>query len=849
MPKKQELTVEGRKIPLTNLDKVLFPAAHFTKGQVIDYYIRMADFILPHLRDRPVTLKRFPNGVGGEFFYEKDAPKFTPDWVRTFPVPRRDRSHTDINYIVIDDLPTLVWSGNLANLEIHPFLHRVPHLDRPTAIVFDLDPGEGMNVLDCARVAFFVRELLAEVGLKTFAKVSGSKGLQIYVPLNVSNASYDLTQPFAKAIAQLMEERHKDLVVSKMAKVSRARKIFIDWSQNADFKTTVGVYSLRAKSAQPFVSMPVEWEELEAAVKTNNTERLYFKPEAALDRLKKTGDLFKPVLSLRQKLPKELLKKIPTIGSKAQARVPASLQEYERKRDFRKTKEPAPAPVRRSRQGSARRFVIQKHAASHLHYDFRLEMHDTLKSWAVPKGPPFQVGEKRLAMPTEDHPVSYLDFEGTIPKGQYGGGTVMVWDIGTYELMEGNYYRGYLHFFLSGRKLKGEWQLIRGRARQGDREIWYLGKIASSMRPLSKKKDDESAITGRTMEQIRTSADAVWESNRGSKADEGAALASALPDSKLQFVPPMLARLVQKVPAGKNWMYEVKLDGYRVLAIKKDKEVTLYSRRGNVMNARFPAIAKALGALPEGTMVDGEVVALDDEGRPSFSALQNVQSTRLPLFFYAFDILAYRGKDLRKLPLSDRRAILEDAVVANAQDPIRISESFEADPDDLIPAFKQNGLEGLIAKRLDSIYEAGERSGAWSKYKTNQSQEFVVGGYKSGSYGFEYLLAGYYEGRDLIFVGKIKNGFVPALRRQVMEHFKGLETDTCPFANLPEPKNARRGEALTAEVMKKCRWLKPKLVAQIEFTEWTEGNHLRHSRFAGLRDDKIAREVIREKAA
>jgi bifunctional non-homologous end joining protein LigD len=508
MKKSEQLRIGRRKIEVSNLDKVLYPASRFTKGQVIDYYIRVSKFMLPHLRDRPVTLKRFPNGVSGGFFYEKDAPKFTPDWVRTTPVPRRTGGRGDIHYIVIDDLATLVWLANLANLEIHPFLHRAPHSNRPTSIVFDLDPGEGTNILDCIRVAFHVRDLLDELQLKCFPKVSGSKGLQVYVPLNTAGATYEVTRPFAKAVAELMQERYPDLVVAKMTKTIRAGKVFIDWSQNSDFKTTVGAYSLRAKSAQPFVSMPVDWNELEDALQAKDAGRLYFNPDAAIQRLEKTGDLFKPVLSLRQKLPKAVLAASPT---------PESLGEYRRKRDFTKTREPAPVPVRRSRQGSGRRFVIQKHAASHLHYDFRLELHDTLKSWAVPKGPPYKASEKRLAMPTEDHPIEYLDFEGIIPKGQYGGGTVMVWDIGTYELMEGDYYKGYLHFYLSGRKLKGEWQLIRG-GRQGDRQMWFLGKITSSMRPLSKKKDDQSALSGRTMEEIRAAGDAVWKTNRSPAA-------------------------------------------------------------------------------------------------------------------------------------------------------------------------------------------------------------------------------------------------------------------------------------------------------------------------------------------
>lgn len=494
MKRTDELTVGRRSITISNPDKVLYPATHFTKAQVIDYYIRIAPFILPHLRGRPVTLKRFPNGIGGEFFYEKDAPHFTPEWIRTVSVPRRDRSRADIRYVLIEDLPTLVWLANLANLEIHPFLHKTRHLDRPTSIVFDFDPGHGADILDCARAAFHVRGLLAELGLRCFAKVSGSKGLQVYVPLNTTGALYPATQGFAKAVAELMQERHPDLVVSKMSKAIRGDKVFIDWSQNSDFKTTVGVYSLRAKLAQPFVSMPVEWDELQQAMDSRKAGPLYFKPDEAIERVKRLGDLFKPVLSVHQKLPDQLL---------SAARAPSSLTEYRRKRDFRKTKEPAPSQVRRSRQGSARRFVIQKHAASHLHYDFRLEIDETLKSWAVPKGLPYKQSEKRLAMPTEDHPLEYLDFEGVIPKGQYGGGTVMVWDIGTYELMEGDYDRGYLHFYLSGRKLKGEWQLIRGR-QQGNRRRWFLGKITTSMRPISKKKENESALSGRTMDEIRS---------------------------------------------------------------------------------------------------------------------------------------------------------------------------------------------------------------------------------------------------------------------------------------------------------------------------------------------------------
>ena len=508
MPKKQQISIEGRSVPVSNLDKLLYPGGRFTKAKVIDYYIRVAPFLLPHLKDRPVTLKRFPEGVFGEFFYEKDAPGFTPSWVKTFAVPRKE-NQGNIRYILINDLATLVWLANLANLEIHPFLHRVPKINRPTYMVFDLDPGEGADVLTCARVALLLRELLRELQLESFAKVSGSKGLQVYVPLN-TNIAYDVTQPLARALAELLEEREPKLVVSKMPKVFRAKKVFIDWSQNAEYKTTVGVYSLRAKIHKPYVSMPVEWDELAAALKKRNKETLYFKPEEALARLDSVGDLFAPVLSLVQKPPSEVLKYLS--NTSAPAVEPESLKTYRRKRNFNRTAEPAPSPVKASRQGSRRRFVIQKHAASHLHYDFRLEMHGVLKSWAVPKGPPTKEKDKRLAMATEDHPIEYLDFEGIIPKGQYGGGTVMVWDIGTYEPLEGNYYKGYLRVFLEGTKLKGEWTLRR--LPSDEKAKWQLLKTGGNTRSISKKRDDLSVLSQRTMAQIAHSADAQWHSNR-----------------------------------------------------------------------------------------------------------------------------------------------------------------------------------------------------------------------------------------------------------------------------------------------------------------------------------------------
>ena len=291
------LEVEGREVSVSNLDKPMFPTG-FTKGQAIDYYIRISEYLLPHLKDRPITLKRYPNGISGKHFYEKDAPGYTPKWVRRFPVPRRS-GESDICYVLINDLPTLVWSVNLANLEMHPFLHRVPALDAPTAIVFDLDPGEGATILQCAEVAFLLKKRLDTSHLRSFAKVSGSKGLQVYAPLN-RPTSYGVTRPYAHGLADTLEREHRDLVVSDMAKQHRKRKVFIDWSQNSDFKTTVAPYSLRAKQERPYVSLPIRWKELADALQSGRASQLYFTPEEALARVKGKKDIFAPVLSLKQ---------------------------------------------------------------------------------------------------------------------------------------------------------------------------------------------------------------------------------------------------------------------------------------------------------------------------------------------------------------------------------------------------------------------------------------------------------------------------------------------------------------------------------------------------------------------
>lgn len=297
MANKATLEIQGRKVDVTNLDKVFYPKTGFTKGEMIDYYVKVSPVLLPHLRDRPISLKRYPNGVEGFFFYEKRCPEHRPKWMKTTPVAKKEGGKID--YCVMNDLPALVWAANLADLELHTFLHRAPALSRPTALAFDLDPGPPADIILCCRVGLWIRDLFAALGLQSFPKTSGSKGLQVYVPLNTA-VTYARTKAFARTVAELLEREHPETVLSRMEKKLRKGKVFVDWSQNDDKKTTVTVYSLRARE-HPTVSTPVTWDEVTRALKRKKPLR--FEASEVLRRVDKLGDLFEPVLRLKQKLP------------------------------------------------------------------------------------------------------------------------------------------------------------------------------------------------------------------------------------------------------------------------------------------------------------------------------------------------------------------------------------------------------------------------------------------------------------------------------------------------------------------------------------------------------------------
>ena len=316
--------------------------------------------------------------------------------------------------------------------------------------------------------------------------------------------------------------------------------------------------------------------------------------------------------------------------------------------------------------------------------------------------------------------------------------------------------------------------------------------------------------------------------------------------TKARFTDPMLLLRTDRLPEGATWQYEIKLDGYRAIAFKSGGRVQLRSRNDKEFGGKYPAIVKALAAMPDETVIDGEVVALDPAGRPSFNALQNYGSSATPLFYYVFDVLILAGEDVTSEPLVRRRELLQTRVLSKLDEPIRESPILDASLPDLIRSVKAQGLEGIVAKRLDSRYEPGLRSGMWQKMRVNQGQEFVIGGYTASAKNFDALIFGYYKDNQLIYAARTRNGFTPASREKLFRQFRGMEISQCPFANLPEARSGRWGQGLTAEKMKDCRWLRPALVGQFEFLEWTPDDHLRHTRFIGLREDKKPSDVTRE---
>jgi len=520
-------------------------------------------------------------------------------------------------------------------------------------------------------------------------------------------------------------------------------------------------------------------------------------------------------------------------------RAALDIDSYNAKRDFAKTGEPRG----RKLKGKGDSFVVQKHDASRLHWDFRLELDGVLKSWAVPKGPSLDPADRRLAMRTEDHPLDYGDFEGTIPKGEYGGGTVMLWDRGRWIPEPGKDPRktieeGHLHFTLEGERMKGEWVMFRLKPKPGEKaQPWMLKKVTDEYADAQAGDAlvDEcvtSITTGRTMAEIASGAD-VWRSNRGGqKGGRAKKKAAAAPPP---FEEPQLATLVDSVPTGSDWIHEYKYDGYRLLLSVGEGVATAWTRNGKDWSDKFKSLVKAAAKLPAGCLIDGEAVALGEDGKPSFQLLQStLKGGNANLAFYAFDLLIDRGEDIRNLPNIERKARLA-ALLKSVSPPLIYGDHVVGKGEALLEAICAERGEGIISKKASAPYR-GARTKCWLKIKCIQRQEFVIVGWTESDKrrGFRSLLLAVNEEGALKFAGKVGTGFDTKGIESLMQRMQPLETDTAP---LEVPRAERKG----------AHFIRPELIAEIAFTEFTGDGILRHPSFIALREDKPARQVVRER--
>ena len=745
------------RVALTNPDKVLYPAAGTTKAAVFDYYINVAPAMLPHIAARPTTRKRWPNGVEEASFFEKQLASSAPDWLARGTIAHKSGTTT---YPIIDTAEGLAWIAQQAALEVHvPQWRFVDGAVGPaTRIVFDLDPGEGVSMHQLCRVAREVSDLITDIGLTTFPLTSGSKGLHLYVPLQDPISSQGASV-LAKRVAQQLEQAMPKLVTATMTRSLRVGKVFLDWSQNNANKTTIAPYSLRGRE-HPTVAAPRTWEEIDDP----GLRHLTF--DEVLDRLQSDGDL---LAGLDPALP-----------------IADRLTAYRSMRDGAKT--PEPVPAEQPHVGCNDKFVIQEHHARRLHYDFRLERDGVLVSWAVPKNLPDAPSVNHLAVHTEDHPMEYLTFAGKIPKGEYGGGTVSVWDAGTYETEKFNDHApdgpdsgGEVIVTLHGEKIQGRYALI-----QTDGKNWLAHRMKDQKRPTA--------------------------------ADLAPMLST---DGSVQ-------RLTKT-----QWAFEGKWDGYRLLVDADRGRLTLRSRRGRDVTGEYPQLqALAADLADHHVILDGEAVALDESGVPSFSEMQNrARSTRLE--FWAFDILYLDGRSLLRAKYTDRRRLLEALAEGGG---LIVPDLLDGDGPEALEFARKKRWEGVVAKRRDSTYQPGRRSKSWIKDKIWNTQEVVIGGWRDGTggrtSGIGSLLLGIPGEGGLQFVGRVGTGFTEKGLATLKETLAPLKIDESPFAT-----------ALPRQDARGVTFVRPELVAEVRYSERTSEGRLRQPSWRGLRTDKVPDEV------
>ncbi|WP_028281394.1 ATP-dependent DNA ligase [Arthrobacter sp. H5] len=808
----QTVTVDGHRLKLTSLDRVMYPMTGTTKADVLAYYAAVADYLIPHARNRPVTRKRWVDGVGtedkpGQVFFQKNLDKGAPNWIKSHPI---EHSNHVSSYPMVNDLATLTWLGQISALEIH-----VPQwkfgsrgkINNPDRLVLDLDPGEGASLIECAEVARLARAILQDMGLDPRPVTSGSKGIHLYAALDGKQTSDEISA-VAHELARSLEADHPHLVVSDMKKTLRGGKVLLDWSQNNRNKTTITPYSLRGK-LHPMVAAPRTWEELE------DVDLLQLDFHEVMRRVEDFGDVLEGMDS--GTLDEGALEEAANDDGG-----PDRLHTYRSMRDPNKTPEPVPDTVT---TGEGNAFVIQEHHARRLHYDFRLERDGVLVSWAVPKGPPDTPDQNHLAVQTEDHPLDYGSFAGTIPKGEYGAGEVYIWDSGTYEAEK----------WRDGKEVICT---VHGRPDGG------LARSGNAVRRFA------LIHTGGATD----AAEKNWLMHL-MKEQPGQPSPPAFPpakEEKLPSVKPMLATVGAPgiVRSEDHWAFEMKWDGIRALATVTPDGIKLVSRNGIDMTATYPELAD-LGDYVNGdqALLDGEIVALNKAGRPDFGLLQtrmNITKTteieaarkKVPVYFMLFDLLYLDGNSLLELGYAQRREILDEAVEVPKDGHIQVPPALDASLDEAIDASKELGLEGIMAKKVDSTYSAGRRSDHWVKIKHSLTQDVVVVGWRPGkgnrAHKVGSLLVAIPDGVDLKYIGRVGSGLTERELAEIGSRLKKMGRKTAPLNDVPAP------DASDAH------WVRPALVGEVQFSERTDGGKLRHPVWRGWRPDKKPSDVVVE---
>ncbi|WP_067479320.1 ATP-dependent DNA ligase [Nocardia amamiensis] len=752
----------GIEVELSNLDKVLYPATGTTKGEVIAYYSAISPAMLPHIAGRAVTRKRWPNGVDEPSFFEKNLASHAPSWIE-----RRTMRHSDrkVVYPLIDSEAGLAWVGQQAALEVHVPQWRFDddQMGPATRLVFDLDPGEGAGLAECAEVALMVRDMVEGIGLHAYPVTSGSKGIHIYVPLDRELSPHGAST-VAKQVATNMQRLHPDLVTATMAKSARGGKVFLDWSQNNPAKTTIAPYSMRGRQ-QPNAAAPRTWKEI-----ANRKKLRHLRFDEVLARYRADGDLLA-----------ELDPPLAQGGSEPTGS--DALTKYRSMRDPSRTPEPVPAEP--PEPGANNRYVVQEHHARRLHWDVRLERDGVLVSWAVPKGPPTSPDQNRLAVHTEDHPLEYLDFHGAIPKGEYGAGEMTIWDSGTYDTEKWRDDEVIVQF--NGKRLTGRYALIQT---NGNQWLMHL------MRARNDVEAQDEPDTGRIIRP------------------------SSPPGPIPRGLSPMLATPgdVAELDAD-EWCFETKWDGFRLIAEIDSGAITLRSRAGNVVTDRYPGITVLARELAgHSAVLDGEAVVFDDHGIANLGLLQAGAARAV---FVAFDVLYLDGTSLVRKRYSDRRRVLE-ALAANAPSMV-VPPRLDGPGAEAVRYSQEHGLEGVVAKRKDSVYLPGKRGHSWVKQRNWRTQQVLIGGWRrSGARNFKSLLVGIPHDGRLYYVGRVGTGFSEPGMRDLAARLRKLERRTSPFHN-----------DLTAEERKEAVWVTPKLGGRVRFMNWTEAGRLWHPAWLG----------------